>query len=104
MQFSFPIAVGDSALSWAGHSGLAIGSKQSREERGHCPAPGSPNVLLIVLDTVAAGHLSLYGYERPTSTTLVELAGRGIRFDSARAASSWTLAIPCNNVHRTMDA
>ena len=55
------------------------------------PPPGSPNVLLIVMDTVAAGHLSLHGYDRATSTTLVELAERGIRFDSARAASSWTL-------------
>ncbi len=44
-----------------------------------------------MLDAVAAGHLSLNGYERATSTTLVELAERGIRFDSARAASSWTL-------------
>ena len=44
-----------------------------------------------MLDTVAAGHLSLYGYDRATSPTLVELAGRGIRFDAARAPSSWTL-------------
>ena len=65
--------------------------KLSRERARPMPAPGSPNVLLIVLDTVAAGHLNLYGYDRPTSTTLVELAERGIRFDSARAASSWTL-------------
>ena len=65
--------------------------KQSRESARPLPPPGSPNVLLIVLDTVAAGHLSLHGYDRPTSTTLVELAERGIRFDSARAASSWTL-------------
>ena len=66
-------------------------NKRSRESARPMPAPGSPNVLLIVLDTVAAGHLNLYGYERPTSPTLVELAGRGIRFDSARATSSWTL-------------
>jgi hypothetical protein len=65
--------------------------KRSRESARPMPEPGSPNVLLIVLDTVAAGHLNLYGYERPTSPTLVELAERGIRFDSARAASSWTL-------------
>jgi arylsulfatase A-like enzyme len=65
--------------------------KLARENARPLPPPGSPNVLLIVLDTVAAGHLSLYGYERPTSTTLVELSRRGIRFDSARAASSWTL-------------
>jgi arylsulfatase A-like enzyme len=55
------------------------------------PPPGSPNVLLIVLDTVGAGHLSLHGYDRPTSPTLEELASRGIRFDRAQATSSWTL-------------
>ena len=55
------------------------------------PAPGSPNLLLVVLDTDAADHLSLYGYGRPTSPTMVELAGRGIRFDRAQATSSWTL-------------
>ena len=55
------------------------------------PAPGSPNVLLIVMDSVAAGHLALHGYERATSTTLGEVAERGIRFESARAACSWTL-------------
>jgi arylsulfatase A-like enzyme len=66
-------------------------TKRSRESARPLPPTGSPNVLLIVMDTVAAGHLSLYGYERPTSTTLAEIAERGIRFDSARAASSWTL-------------
>ena len=65
--------------------------KQLRESARPLPSPGSPNVLLIVLDTVAAGHLNLHGYHRATSTTLAELAERGVRFDSARAASSWTL-------------
>ena len=55
------------------------------------PAPGSPNLLLIVLDTEAASHLSLYGYDRPTSPTLEELARSGIRFHRAQSTSSWTL-------------
>ncbi len=72
---------------------LWIGDRinQRRENAMPLPPPESPNVLLIVLDTVAAGHLSLHGYHRATSTTLVELAERGIRFDFARAPSSWTL-------------
>jgi arylsulfatase A-like enzyme len=52
---------------------------------------GSPNVLLIVLDTVAAGHLSLHGYKRPTSPAIDQLAQRGVRFDRVRATASWTL-------------
>ncbi len=87
---SFPAAVAIVATLGAA---LWVGDriKQSRENARPLPPPGSPNVLLIVLDTVAAGHLSLHGYHRATSTTLAELAERGIRFDSARAASSWTL-------------
>ena len=91
VQVSFPLALaigGDPV-------GIALGSRPepgNRERRASpLPPPGSPNVLLIVMDTVAAGHLSLHGYDRATSTTLVELAEHGIRFDSAQAASSWTL-------------
>ena len=87
---SFPAAVAIVAILgtsvWAGDR-----MKQARENARSLPPPGSPNVLLIVMDTVAAGHLNLHGYDRDTSTTLVELADRGIRFDSARSPSSWTL-------------
>ena len=87
---SFPAAV--AVVASLGAS-LWVGDwiKQARENSLSLPPPGSPNVLLVVMDTVAAGHLSLHGYDRATSTTLVELAERGIRFDSARAVSSWTL-------------
>jgi arylsulfatase A-like enzyme len=65
--------------------------KEWRERTRTLPPPGSSNVLLIVLDAVAASHLNLHGYERATSPTMVELAERGTRFDSAQASSSWTL-------------
>lgn len=51
----------------------------------------SPNVLLLVLDTVRAESLSLYGYERDTTPNLARLASRGIRFDQARSTAPWTL-------------
>lgn len=54
-------------------------------------APAAPNVLLIVLDTVRAADLSLYGYERPTTPNLERFARRGVRFDRAIAPSPWTL-------------
>jgi arylsulfatase A-like enzyme len=74
------------ASLWAGDR-----IKQAHESARPRPPAGSPNILLIVMDTVAAGHLNLHGYDRATSTTLNELALRGVRFESARAASSWTL-------------
>ena len=65
--------------------------KQERELRRALPPAGSPNVIFIVLDTVRADHLSLYGYPRPTTPTLKRLAENGIRFDRARATAPWTL-------------
>ena len=56
------------------------------------PSPaGARNVLLIVWDTVRASNLSLYGYGRPTTPNLKDLAARGVRFDLAFSTSSWTL-------------
>jgi arylsulfatase A-like enzyme len=54
-------------------------------------SPAAPNVLFIVLDDVRADSMSLYGYSRPTTPRLDELARGGVRFDTARAAASWTL-------------
>jgi hypothetical protein len=90
IQLSFPVAVTTVAIL-GGSLWLSDQMKQKHESARPLPAPGSPNVLLITLDTVAASHLNLHGYRRATCTTLVELAERGVRFDSARAASSWTL-------------
>ena len=54
-------------------------------------APGSPNVLVIVVDTLRADHLSAYGYSRPTSPNIDRLAGNGVLFENAIAPSSWSL-------------
>ncbi|HQU34984.1 MAG TPA: sulfatase [Anaerolineales bacterium] len=51
----------------------------------------TPNILLIVMDTVRADHLSLQGYERETDPTLKRIASEGVMFENAYAASSWTL-------------
>ena len=56
------------------------------------PVPGRPNVLLIVLDTVRADHLSLYGYRRRTSPNLDALAADSLVFDRARANATYSLA------------
>ena len=52
---------------------------------------GAPNVLLIILDTVRAASLSLYGYERATTPNLERWARRGVVFERAVAPTSWTL-------------
>jgi arylsulfatase A-like enzyme len=75
-------------------AGFLWSSDRIREWREHnqpLPPPNSPNLMLVVLDTVAANHLHLHGYERATSPTLDELARRGISFDRAQTAATWTL-------------
>jgi arylsulfatase A-like enzyme len=54
-------------------------------------AAGSPNVLVIVIDTLRSDHLSTYGYSRPTSPNIDQFARQGVTFDNAIAPSSWTL-------------
>jgi arylsulfatase A-like enzyme len=48
-------------------------------------------VLLIVLDTVRADRMSLYGYERDTTPALARLASRAVTFNRARSTAPWTL-------------
>ncbi|HUX10003.1 MAG TPA: sulfatase [Terriglobia bacterium] len=50
-----------------------------------------PNIVLITMDTVRADHLSAYGYSRDTSPNLARLAAKGVLFENAVSASSWTL-------------
>ena len=44
---------------------------------------GTPNILLISLDALRADHLGCYGYDRPTSPFIDQLASRGTRFSHA---------------------
>ncbi len=88
---SWPL-VACSVLGLAAALWIIDRAKQARENARPLPPAGSANVLLVVLDTVAADHLQLYGGPRATSTTLTEIAERGIRFDAARSGSSWTLS------------
>jgi arylsulfatase len=48
-------------------------------------------VVLIVVDTLRADHLSTYGYPRATSPNLDAWAASGRVYEKALSASSWTL-------------
>lgn len=54
-------------------------------------AAGAPNVLVIVVDTLRADHLSTYGYARPTSPNFDRLAQQGVVFENAISTTSWSL-------------
>jgi arylsulfatase A-like enzyme len=75
---------------------VAISGYRHIQERGVISSlpkspPAAPNVLLVVLDTVRAESMSLYGYERSTTPYLKDMAREGTVFQNAIATSSWTL-------------
>ena len=51
---------------------------------------GPRNVLLVVVDTLRADRLSLYGYHRPTSPNLDAFAREGVTFLNARSPAGCT--------------
>ncbi len=75
------VAIGISQLPdhWARSTAYATGRTSS------------PNVVLIVWDTTRADHFSSYGYFRNTTPNVDQFAKRGVLFENAISASSWTL-------------
>ena len=54
-------------------------------------SPATPNILLIVLESTRASHLSAYGYERPTTPHLDRLASEAVLYEQAISPAVWTL-------------
>ena len=76
--------------------GILHGSRLVRERRmearlGPPPPAGTPNVLLIILDTVRSFSLSCYGQGRPTTPNIDRFSHRGVRFERAYTTAPWTL-------------
>jgi len=53
-------------------------------------SPKRPNVILIVVDTLRADHLSSYGYFRKTTPFIDELSRDSIIFKNAISSAPWT--------------
>ncbi|MBI4847179.1 MAG: sulfatase [Nitrospirae bacterium] len=49
-----------------------------------------PNIILVVMDTLTARDMQVYGYERPTTPFISEWAKDAVVFNSAYASSNWT--------------
>lgn len=74
---------------------VSLGLESRRERRAldelGAWAPEAPNVLLLILDTVRAKSLGLYGRELETSPAIERLAEESIVFDRAISTAPWTL-------------
>ncbi|MBI5826129.1 MAG: sulfatase-like hydrolase/transferase [Deltaproteobacteria bacterium] len=55
------------------------------------PDVASPNIIMVVVDTLRADHLPLYGYSRDTAPNISALAGSSVVFENAYSAAPWTL-------------
>lgn len=56
-----------------------------------CGGRTDPNILLITLDTLRADHLGCYGYTRPTSPILDDLAAHATFYRRSLSSASWTV-------------
>ena len=57
---------------------------------GDAPAPRAarPDVVVVVIDTLRRDHLSAYGYGKPTSPRLAELAKSSVVTSPVRASTT----------------
>lgn len=49
-----------------------------------------PNVMIVLIDTLRADHLSCYGHARRTSPCLDRIAEQGTVYENAISAAAWT--------------
>ena len=70
--------------------GLTIGCAEKAPEPPPEPPEPPRNVVVIMLDTLRADHLSALGYERQTSPFLDELAAEGLLFENMVSAAPAT--------------
>ena len=87
LRFGVPAGLGLVVLIGLGQWWRGTGAER-RELAG--AGPHRPNILLLVLDTVRAWNLSLYGYGRPTTPLLRQWAARGAVFERTLAPAPWT--------------
>src|SRR5262249_6040508 len=71
-----------------GWSGVRL-VRQERQERQ--AAGAGPNVLLLLVDTLRADELGIYGANPSPSPALDRFAARGLVFDVAVGQASWTM-------------
>jgi arylsulfatase A-like enzyme len=88
---SLPLVAGLFVAAFLGIEGTQCWIERSEVAALPPAATGAPNVLVIVIDTLRADHVSSYGYSRPTTPNLDRLAEEGVLFQNATSPSSWSL-------------
>ena len=80
-----------SAEAWASYGAFATVTHEDLTDEEQAEEHAGPmNILFIVVDTLRADHLGLYGYHKPTSPNLDRFVEDALVFDQARATGSQT--------------
>ncbi|HSV08327.1 MAG TPA: sulfatase [Candidatus Binatus sp.] len=78
------------ATAWTGVARFVPVAKYPPPPSRPAAPAGAPDVVLIVVDTLRADHLSCYGYTAIHTPHIDRLAGDGIRYASTFSQASWT--------------
>jgi len=70
---------------------IVRGPKAHSQLRPNEVGGNRPNLVMIALDTARADHFSAYGYPKPTTPNMDDLARKGVLFETAIAPAPWTL-------------
>ncbi len=71
-----------------GFGDVVLEKRRTRERRPSSAA--TPNLVLVLQDTLRSDRLSSYEYGKPTTPHVDRLAARGMRFERAFSTASWT--------------
>ncbi|MEZ5979204.1 MAG: sulfatase [Planctomycetota bacterium] len=82
----FSTGTGSLRLEWHGDAPFEV--DDLRVVAGAAPPP---NVVFVSVDTLAAKHLSCYGYPRDTTPAIDAFARESVLFESCTANASWTV-------------
>lgn len=64
--------------------------KSSKAPDTAMPYQNRPNIILVIMDTLTAENMQLYGYHRPTTPFISEWSKNTLVFNNAYASSNWT--------------
>lgn len=70
--------------------GLIVLAGCAQEPRPVTRKPAPQNVIIVLVDTLRADHMSLYGYHRETTPFIDQIAAGSVVFERARSQSSCT--------------
>jgi len=90
MRFAAEVAAAVLAVFLCGRP-LPIAPLEDSSVTAPAPRAGMPDIVLVVLDTTRADHLSTYGYERETSPNLTAFARDASNFARASSPAQWTV-------------